>query len=186
MDISLFWIVFALLGGLVVIKALYVLGAVLALPTTGGALFCFTHYSKIETILDEINMKSNDVVFDLGCGDGRFIASAAKRYNIKGTGFEINFFAYFLARLRLFPLRGRVLVKRDSFWKADFGEADVIFCYLFPDIMEKVAGKTKKEMKEGALLISCNFPLPGWCAEKVLTADHPSQKDPIYIYRKKA
>lgn len=166
------------------VKALYVFSAVIALPKTGGALFCFTHSSKIEAILDAIPMKAGDRIIDLGCGDGRFLASAARRYGVTGVGYDINFLAMLMARCRLLFAPAGLSVKRKNFFSVSLSDSDLIFCYLFPDVMEKVAIKANQEMKEGAWLVSCNFPLPGWIPKKVLTADHSVQKDPIYIYRK--
>ena len=169
---------------LVGVKVIYVLSAVIALPKTGGALFCFTHSSKIDAILDSIPMKRGDKIVDLGCGDGRFLAAASKRYNITGIGYDVNFLAVFMARFRFLFSPAAIKIIRKNFFNVSLSDKDIIFCYLFPDVMEKLASKLEGEMKEGALLVSCNFPLPGWTPVSILTADHGFQKDPIYIYRK--
>ena len=67
---------------------------------TGGAVFTTTHFSKIEAILDSVPMEPGLVVYDIGCGDGRFLTSAEKRYGVKAKGFEINPWAFLLSRLQ--------------------------------------------------------------------------------------
>lgn len=184
MEINILWTVFTAIALLLFVKGLYVFSTVIALPKTGGALFCFTHPSKIDVILNALSMQKGDKIVDLGCGDGRFLVAAARRYGITGEGYDINFLAILMARIRIFFAPAGLSVRRKDFFKVNLGESDMVFCYLFPDVIEKLALKADREMKEGALLVSCNFPLPGWIPERVLTADHKVQKDPIYVYRK--
>ncbi len=70
-----------------------------------------------------------------------------------------------------------------DFWKTCLGEADVVFCYLFPDVMNRVAQKLETELRPGARVVSCNFPLPGWQPLEVLRPDSSLHGDPIYLYR---
>jgi len=184
MELNIFSTAIVSIALLVGVKVIYVLTAIIALPQTGGALFCFTHSSKIDAILDAIPMKRENKIVDLGCGDGRFLAAASKRYDITGIGYDVNFLAVFMARFRFAFSPAPIRISRENFFDVSLSEGDIIFCYLFPDVMEKLAFKLEREMKEGALLVSCNFPLLGWTPESILTADHGVQKDPIYLYRK--
>jgi ribosomal protein L11 methylase PrmA len=165
-------ITFALLTGLSTFK-------------TGGAMFTTTHSSKIEKILDDVIMLPGQVVYDLGCGDGRFLIAAAKKYKVKAIGFEINPWAYFLSRLRVWLLQANVSIQFKDFWKTDLGNADIVFCYLFPDVMERLKEKLSRELKNGTKIISCNFEIPGWKPEEIISAAHTVHNDPIFIYGKK-
>ncbi len=176
------WILLFLLGFLFLVKAIYVVTLVIALPRTGGALFCVTHPGKISAVLKALPLGSGDQVLDLGCGDGRFLAAAAQ-CGVRGAGYELNWLAWFLGRLRQSRSRGLFRIERRDFWNISLAEADLVFCYLFPDLMPRLAEKARKEMKAGAVLVSCNFPLPGWEAERVLIAAPPTPEDPIYLYR---
>lgn len=176
------WIFMAILAALFLVKLVYVISLVVALPRTGGALFCTTQMNKIERVLEVLPLSPGQNVIDLGCGDGRFLKAAVKRCGVQARGYEINLLACLLARLRLLGER-RVRVLRRDFWSADLGEADLVFCYLFPDVMPRLAEKARCELKPGALLVSCNFPLPGWEAETILTAAPPTAQDPIYVYQ---
>ena len=177
------YIALFLIALLFAVKVIYVVTMGLVLSKTGGALFCSTDGSKIDVILDALPVKENHTVIDLGCGDGRFLAAAAKRCGARGIGYEINLSAYVMARVRQMFLKGRVVIKRENFWDASLGEADIVFCYLFPDILERLSSKAENELKAGAFLVSCNFPVPGWKPRQILNSLQPSQQDPIFIYK---
>jgi predicted RNA methylase len=168
----IFIIIFAILTGLSTFK-------------TGGAMFATTHSSKIEKVLEVVTMKRGQVVYDLGCGDGRFLIAAFRKYKVKAIGFEINPWAYMLSRLKIKLWNTNVSVLFKDFWRSDLGSADFVFCYLFPDVMEKLREKLSQELKAGAKVISCNFEIPGWSPEKIISASHPVHNDPIFIYTRK-
>jgi ribosomal protein L11 methylase PrmA len=150
---------------------------------TGGAVFTTTHSSKIETILDTVPMNPGLAVYDLGCGDGRFLISAEQRYGVKAVGFEINPWAFLLSKLRKLLTRSHVSINYKDFWKADLRDADIIFCYLFPDVMDRLREKLSNELRPGARVISCNFEIPGWRPETVVKASHHIHTDPIFVYQ---
>lgn len=177
------WIlaILILMCGLFAIKLLYVLATVSAHPITQGAMFVPTANIRISTFLDAVPMSVNDLLVDIGCGDGRVLRAARKRYGIKALGFEVNFLAYLIARIHCLGIKG-IRVRWGNFWKVDLGDANVVFCYLFPDVMERLARKLEKELRPGTRVVSCNFPIPGWKPLKVLTPNSPLYNDPIYVY----
>lgn len=178
-------IIFVLLSILLVFAALkmvFVFFTILSSFKTGGAVFTTTHHLKIEKILETVTMESGQVVYDLGCGDGRFLTAAAKRYNVNGIGFEINPWAYLLSKLRIGLSHPNISIHFQDFWKANLNDADIIFCYLFPDVMERLRDKLSQELRFGTKVISCNFEIPGWTPEKVITASNSIHNEPIFIY----
>lgn len=176
------FILLVFLGVLAVSKLLFALSTGLCSPLTGGALFTTTHSSKIQKILDSVLMKPGQIVYDLGCGDGRFLVSAYRRYGVRAIGYEINPLAYLLAKMRVWLTHSKVDIYYKDFWKVNLGDADIVFCYLFPDVMDRLREKLTQELKLGTQIISCNFAVPGWQPDKILKADHSIHIDPIYIY----
>jgi len=170
------------LAVLFAVKLLYLLTTGWALRVTRGALFIPTPYMRIKTFLDAIPMSSQNLIVDLGCGDGRVLKAARKRYGVKTLGFEINPFAYITAKLRNLGDKG-IKIKWRDFWKEDISDATVVFCYLFPDVMKRIAQKLEAELNPGTWVVSCNFPIPGWHAKKVLHPDSHIHGDPIFIYQ---
>jgi trans-aconitate methyltransferase len=179
---SWFWIFIIVAGGIFALKMTYALSIALVLPVTGGALYVSTPEVRIATFLDAVPMNSGQFLFDLGCGDGRVLRRVRKRYGVQAIGFEINPLAYLKARVSCLGTRG-IDIRLQNFWKADINKADVVFCYLFPDVMKALSTKLKKELKPGAVIVSCNFKLPDLIPEQVLRPDNSLFNDPIYIYR---
>jgi len=168
-------------GALLAVKLFYVISTGGMLPVTQGALFVSTATPMIQTLLDAVPMGPKDRLYDLGCGDGRVLRAAARRYGVDAVGFEINPAAYLVAKA-LSLGRKSVRVCYGNFWAVNLGDADVVFCYLFPDLMERLALKLAQELRPGARVVSCNFPLNGWKHTQLLYPRTGRHKDPIYVY----
>lgn len=133
-----------------------------------------------------IGVGGNDVVFDLGSGDGRVLHLAVKEFGVqKVIGYEIAPWPYFLSKFysRLISLlnpkfKNKIIIKRKNFYKADLTEATVIFLYLTQKPMGLLRKKFEQEAKPGTRIISARFLIPGW-KEKIYD---DSQKYPIWIY----
>ena len=175
-------IVFTIIGGAAALKILHALAIVVVHPITQGAMYTSTGRVKIRKALDAVTMKPGELLVDIGCGDGRVLRAARKRYGVSCLGFEINPIAFTKAKLLTMGKKG-LEVRCSNFWKADLGKADIVSCYLFPDVMRRLGAKLGKELASGARVISFNFPIPGWKHEAVLRADSRLHNDPIYIYR---
>lgn len=174
-------IVLTLVALLLAVKMLYVAAVAWSICVTRGALFVPTSRVRIRAALNAIAMQPGQLFVDLGCGDGRALREASKRFGAMALGYEVNPLAYGLACI-LGVRDRRVRIVFRSFWDADLRDADVVFCYLFPDVMERLAVKLERELKKGALVISCNFPFPGWEPQTVLRFASSRQRDPIYVY----
>ncbi|HPW68874.1 MAG: hypothetical protein M0R18_02715 [Deltaproteobacteria bacterium] len=153
---------------------------------TGGALFVPTPQVVLDTIMEHVDFSQYRDIRELGAGDGRFMAAVEKTHGLPVIGYEVNPLAYLLCRLRLGVSGLSSRVEYESFWEADLGGAQAVFCYLFPDIMPRLGEKLAHELDDGALVISANFPLPGWTPEGIIHSDHPVFNDPVFLYRKGA
>ncbi len=178
------WVLAVLIaiGGLAAVKLVFTASIVSVFPVTRGAMFHPSAAVRVKTFLDHVPMAAGALLFDIGCGDGRVLKAAAKRYDVRAVGFEVNPLAYLLALIRTLGMKS-VEVRYSDFWKADLREADVVFCYLFPDVMKRLAVKLEAELKPGALVCSCNFPIPGWKPAETLFPESSLHGDPIYLYR---
>jgi len=128
-------------------------------------------------------IKPGETVYDLGCGDGRFLFDAAKRTQAgRIIGFEISLLPYLYAKVKTLIFKDkRIKVRYQNFFKADFGQADVIYCFLLPKTMKKLKSKLWREMKPGSRLVSYVFSLPG--AEPAGESLIRDKNLPIYVYR---
>jgi len=175
------FIILGLAAGLFVIKIAYVTAIAISIRTTQGALYVSTSQRRIRAVFDELDLKPGQVLMDLGCGDGRALRAARKRSDISAIGYEINPLAY--VKARIYSLGAGIDIRYRNFWHEAIDAADVIFCYLFPDVMAELAEKLKAEAKPGAVIVSFNFPIPAFTPVKVLRPAGARQNDPIYFYR---
>ncbi len=137
----------------------------------------------IPRVLKIADIKTDDVVYDLGSGDGRIVIAVANNSDAQIiVGYEISFLLYLWSRLRLWflGLRKRVEIRGVDFLSRDLGQASLVFCFLTPKAMKKLAPKFKKELRPGTRVISYTFSLPGW---EPVVVDKPHAKAiPIFKY----
>ncbi len=149
---------------------------------TGGSTFVPTSRHKIDKVLETVPMRSGARVVDLGCGDGRFLVAAERRYGVQAVGYEVNPTAFALAKLNVLIHGARVKVALKNFWKVDLGEADYVICYLYPDIQSSLKRKFDAELKPGCVVVCCDYPLEGWKPPKVITYETRRKEERIFLY----
>jgi SAM-dependent methyltransferase len=176
------WIFFIFAGGLFAFKVSYVLSTALALPVTQGALYVSSSRVRVAAVLDALSMKTGQLLVDIGCGDGRVLRMASRRFGIQTIGYEVNWLAYIKARLLCMGDRN-IRIRRKNFWEENLSAADVVFCYLYPDVMKRLAKKLESDLRPGTVVVSCNFALPGFAPSKVFRPEGSLHNDPLYFYR---
>jgi predicted RNA methylase len=104
----------------------------------------------------------NDLVYDLGCGDGRLIVAAARSFGSRAVGIEIDPLRYLWCQglITVLGLRGRVKIVYGDFFTQDLSAADVVTCYLTQRANEKLQDKFIQELQPNARLISNSFIFP--------------------------
>jgi len=125
-------------------------------------------------------LKASELVYDLGCGDGRIVV--ARLYGVRAIGFEVAILPYCLAKLRVLfsGTGGFVKIRYKNFWSAPFNQADVVFCFLTPSAMARLEEKLDHELKPGARFITYAFKLPH---RSPTLKSQPTANDlPIYLY----
>jgi predicted RNA methylase len=89
------------------------------------------------------SIKPNEIVYDLGCGDGRVLIMAAKHFNARAIGIEIDpiRFLWCKFRIRLLGLGDKVQVIYGDFFRKNLSNADIIICYLLQNTNDKLQAK---------------------------------------------
>jgi predicted RNA methylase len=117
----------------------------------------------VHTMLRMAEVGSGDLVCDLGCGDGRVLITAARRYGARAVGYEINLLRYLWCQLliSILGLRGRVRVVFGDFFHQDLSDADVVTCYLLQSTNDELVSKLKRELRPGTRVVSNTFTFQG-------------------------
>lgn len=124
-------------------------------------------------------------LYDLGCGRGISLIALTRAFNVKSTGYELNPAVFAWAKVRRLlsgrKVRKNLHFKFGNFFKIDLSKADIIYLYLFPEIVLKLEDKIIKECRPGTYIICNTFVfqtlMPVWKHE-----EKGSLKN-IYVYK---
>ena len=115
----------------------------------------------------------NDVVYDLGCGDGRIVIAAAKDFGARGVGVEIDPAPLRMAvyNARRAGVEDRVRFVRGDLFEADIGEATVVTLFLFESLNRRLLPKLLNDLKPGTRIVAHRYGFGGdWPPEKTVDA----------------
>ena len=148
-------------------------------------LYVPTPEPVVEKMLDFAGVKKGDVIFDLGCGDGRVVAMAARKFGCKGVGVDIDPARIEDSRKTLKKYDVEKLVdirKGDALKVPDLGEANVVMLYMLPDFMELWQPIALKVLKPGTRIVSHDFCFPNWVPDKEIDVQGPDRVHKLYLW----
>jgi SAM-dependent methyltransferase len=122
----------------------------------------------VQVMLKLADVKKSDVVYDLGCGDGRIVIAAAKTYGARGVGIDINPVRIKEARenARKAGVENLVRFEENDLFKADIREASVVTLFLLSSVNLKLRPKLLEDLKPGTRVVSNTFDMGDWTPEK--------------------
>lgn len=130
----------------------------------GGAPYVWSSRKTSEIMLRFAGIEPGDVVYDLGCGDGRLVRAAAKR-GAFAYGIEASLLTFLLAWLWSLPVRN-ARIRFGDLWSQDYGDADVVFCFLLVESMERFEREIWPTLQPGCRVVSNSFRMKGLTPEK--------------------
>jgi SAM-dependent methyltransferase len=143
-----------------ILLLMIIIGLVVFSP--GGVWFP-TPKKHIRSMLQMAKLKPGELVYDLGCGDGRVLILAAKEFGARGVGIEVDPLRYRVARWRVrrAGLEDQVELIQGTYNQQDISSADVVTLYLVQKMINRLAPKLVRELRPGARLVSNTFIIPG-------------------------
>jgi ubiquinone/menaquinone biosynthesis C-methylase UbiE len=139
-----------------------------------------TRFQDIDYFFDLAPLTSQDVVYDLGSGDGRLLFAALERGAGRAVGIELNPLQLQIARetAKSKNLEGKITFIEADIMEVNLSEATVVFCYLFPSASRALKPKLESELKRDTRVVMESFPVPGW---KPDNSTRPGYKQ-FYLY----
>ncbi len=162
--------------GLVQLAALLWVVPVLALqdePPEPPPVYVPSSYEIVDEMLKLAQVTKDDVVFDLGCGDGRIVIAAAK-LGARGVGIDID-----PVRIKesnenaaAAGVTDRVTFRNEDLFTSDVSSATVVTLYLLPVRIARLKTKLWRELKVGTRIVAHDFPFTDWEPEKKVTINN--------------
>lgn len=131
----------------------------------------------VDRMLDMAAIKPGETVYDLGCGDGRILITAAQRFNAKAIGIELSerLVQSTTETIKRMNLADQVTVRKGNLLETDLKDADVVTIYLETGSNDLLRPILEKQLKPGARVVSHDFEVRGW---------KPVQVDKIFAYNR--
>ena len=140
---------------------------------TPDVIYVPTPEQVVDAMLNVAKVTKNDVVYDLGCGDGRIVIAAAQKYGARGVGIDIDpqRIEEANANAKKAGVTDRVKFMQADLFTTDISQASVVTLYLLPSLNVKLRPKLMKELKPGTRIVSHAFDMGDWQAEQTLEVD---------------
>ena len=144
-----------------------------ATPDRPDVIYVPTPMAVVDAMLQLAKVTGTDVVYDLGCGDGRIPVTAAKKFGARGVCIDID-----PERIReanenvsRSGVGDKVRTVQGDLFQQPLGEATVVTLYLLDSINERLLPKLRRELKPGTRIVSHAFRMGSWEPEQTLTVD---------------
>jgi ubiquinone/menaquinone biosynthesis C-methylase UbiE len=140
-----------------------------------------TPHEIVDRMLDVANVRTGDVVYDLGCGDGRMVIAAAKKFATRGVGVDLDPARIREARAnaKAAGVEALVTFKVGDLFETDITEATVVMLYLLPELNRRLMPKLFAELRPGARVVSHDFDMGrNWPPDRAVKLG----SDDIYLW----
>jgi SAM-dependent methyltransferase len=153
------------------------------------APFLPTPMAVVEKMLELAEIQASDVIYDLGCGDGRIVIAAAKRFGARGVGIDVVPERVFESRAGAERAGVAALLefKLQNVFDVDISPATVVVLYLLPESNLLLRPKLEAELAPGTRVVSHNYSIEGWeskGARSENVTDEKGVEHTVYIYRR--
>lgn len=164
------------------------LGSHMLEGTPDLAPFVATPMDIAARMFELVKLTQDDIVYDLGCGDGRLIVVAAVAHGARGVGVDIDPLRIQEARAQAKKAGVEALTefRVEDAMKTDLRGATVVALYLLPESNELLRPKLERELRPGTRVVCHDYPIPGWDARRTRAEtlwDAAGKKHLIFVYR---
>ncbi|MHC4112894.1 MAG: methyltransferase domain-containing protein [Planctomycetota bacterium] len=148
-------------------------------------IFVPTPQDVVDKMLELAEVKKDDLIYDLGCGDGRIVVTVAKKFGCKAIGYDIdpNRVKESLENVAKNNVGHLVTIEQKDIFTLDLSKANVITLYLLPELNVKLIPQLEK-LKPGSRIVSHDFSMEGVKPDKVvtITSDRDKYTHTVYLW----
>lgn len=154
---------------------------VTSIPVEPDVIFVPTPQSVVEEMLELANVGEDDVVYDLGSGDGRTVITAAKKYGARAVGIEVrsDLIREARANAREAGVADQVEFRQQDLFQTDFSEATAVTLYLLASLNIQLRPELFRQLEPGTPVVSHDFDMGEWEPERVVETEEGST---IYLW----
>lgn len=136
-----------------------------------------TTEEAVQAMLKLADVKKTDIVYDLGCGDGRIVVAAAKTFGARAVGIDINPVRILEAKdnAKKAGVENLVRFEENDLFEADIHEATVVTLFLLSSVNLKLRPKLLHDLKPGTRIVSNTFDMGDWKPDKEETVGDPAE-----------
>jgi cyclopropane fatty-acyl-phospholipid synthase-like methyltransferase len=140
---------------------------------TPDVIFVPTPEAVVDAMLKVAKVGPTDIVYDLGCGDGRIVIAAARNYGARGVGIDVDprRIAEAQANARQAGVTDRVQFRQQDLFEADIHQATVVTLYLLPSLNVRLLPKLERDLEPGTRIVSHAFDMGDWKPEQHLVVE---------------
>jgi SAM-dependent methyltransferase len=142
----------------------------------------------VDRMLDLASVSASDVVYDLGCGDGRLLIQTAKRHGARGVGVDIDpeCVAEATANARREGVDGLITFQTGDALAVDLSEASVVFLFLSRESNLRLRPRLLRQLRAGSRIVSHHWDMGEWKPLKTSTLQDGEDLTPVYLWRVQA
>jgi SAM-dependent methyltransferase len=138
----------------------------------------------VQAMLDLARIQPGDLVFDLGCGDGRVVIAAVRERDARGVCVDIDpqRIAEARANAARVGVAGRIRFLNQDLFDTDLRQADVVMLFLWPEVNLKLRPKLRAELKPGARVVSHWHNMGDWPPQSTVRMSIRGRERPVYLW----
>lgn len=155
-----------------------------AQPRTPDVQYVPTPHNVVAEMLRLTGVTKDDVVYDLGCGDGRLVITAAERFGARGVGIDIDpqRIRESRANARKAGVDDRVQFLQQDLFEADIRDATIVTLYLLPKLNVQLRPKLLRDLQPGTRLVSHDFDMAEWRPDQTVRVKGPAREHSVYSW----
>jgi len=154
-------------------------------PVKLDVIFVATDLAVVKAMLMLAGVTRDDVVYDLGCGDGRIVITAAKEFGARGVGVDLDPQRIREARTHAdrVGVGDRVTFRVEDLFDADIRSATVVTLFLSPELNARLRPKLLSQLRPGTRIVSHRYGIGDWVPERAVTTTVHEMHNHVFLWR---